>query len=108
MRDSNVPKFLKDDLPLFSALISDLFPTALIKEVDYGDLQKQIELSLDKMKMQRVPNLITKTIQLFETFNVRFGVMLVGNTNSGKTSCYKCLELTMSDLRRLNHVDQRY
>lgn len=38
MRDSNVPKFLKDDLPLFSALISDLFPTAVIKEVDYGDL----------------------------------------------------------------------
>lgn len=38
MRDSNVPKFLKDDLPLFSALISDLFPEATIKEVDYGDL----------------------------------------------------------------------
>ena len=39
MRDSNIPKFLSDDLPLFSALIQDLFPTVEIPPVNYGDLQ---------------------------------------------------------------------
>jgi len=33
MRDSNLPKFVKDDLPLFNALIKDLFPSLIIPTV---------------------------------------------------------------------------
>lgn len=39
------------------------------------------------MGLQEVPALTKKAIQLFETFNVRFGVMIVGLTNTGKTTC---------------------
>ena len=35
---------------------------------------------------------MAKVIQLFETFVVRFGVMLVGFTGSGKTTCYEILK----------------
>ena len=38
MRDSNIPKFLKDDLPLFQALISDLFPQAEIPPLELEEL----------------------------------------------------------------------
>lgn len=60
---------------------------------------------MDDLGLQKVENLITKVIQLFETFNVRFGVMLVGLTGSGKTSCYEILEHCMSELRRTGHSD---
>ena len=43
MRDANVPKFLKHDLPLFNAIIQDLFPTIEISENDYGNLEKVIK-----------------------------------------------------------------
>ena len=43
MRDSNIPKFLADDIPLFQALITDLFPTIEIPEVNYGELKIQVE-----------------------------------------------------------------
>ena len=108
MRDSNVPKFLKDDLPLFAAIIQDLFPTVEITDPDYGELQTQIELTLDHKSLQRHPNFILKTIQLFETFNVRFGVMLVGPTGAGKTTCYKVLEHTMISLRQKGSKDDRF
>jgi dynein heavy chain len=46
MRDANVPKFLSDDLPLFNALVNDLFPGIQVEEEVSGDLEKQIKRSL--------------------------------------------------------------
>jgi len=43
MRDSNVPKFLTWDLPLFAGIIQDLFPTTVVPYTDYGKLQIAIE-----------------------------------------------------------------
>ena len=60
MRDSNVPKFLEHDLPLFYGIISDLFPGVEVPYVDYGLLQTAIESTIDELQLQRVPRFITK------------------------------------------------
>ena len=78
LRDSNLPKFLYDDVPLFMGLIQDLFPGVEIPNVDYGTLQKAVERQLTLATLLPVPTYVAKIIQLFETMLVRHGVMVVG------------------------------
>lgn len=51
------------------------------------------------MWLQVVPAFTKKIIQLFDTFNVRFGVMLVGPTGSAKSECYRALVKAMTSLK---------
>jgi len=48
--------------------------------------------------LQNVDKLNQKVIQLFETMNVRFGVMIVGPAGGGKTTIYKVLADSMTQL----------
>ncbi|XRB21521.1 dynein axonemal heavy chain [Pseudoscourfieldia marina] len=108
MRDSNIPKFLKEDAALFRAIVEDLFPGVEVPLNDYGDLQKAVEASLLAAGKQLVDDFVLKTIQLHETFNVRFGVMLVGPTGGGKTVVYETLKAAMTMLREQKHKDDTY
>ena len=76
-----------------------MFPTIEIKENDYGKLKDTIEEMTRMGNLQTTEYFIVKVIQLFETFNVRFGVMLVGNTGGGKTRVWETLKNTFCVLR---------
>ena len=122
MRDSNVPKFLRDDLPLFHAIVGDLFPGVVVPKQETGDLERYAALScaeghcnwfvvmdscrerclwyplvtrsairdeLAKQGLQAVALHIDKILQLYDTFNVRFGVVITGPTTAGKTTAYR-------------------
>lgn len=42
IRDANVPKFLMEDLKLFTGIVSDLFPKIQDVPVDYGEMELSI------------------------------------------------------------------
>jgi len=98
MRDSNVPKFLEHDLPLFEGIVSDLFPGVDVPFIDYGQLKVKIEKNLTDNKYSCPPKYVGKVIQLLETMLVRHGIMLVGTTGTGKTTCSKTLGDALKDL----------
>ena len=108
LRDSNLPKFLYDDVPLFQGLISDLFPGVVIPEVEYGMLQTAIERQLSLAGLQPVPAYVAKVIQLFDTMLVRHGVMVVGSTLTGKTMCLQGLQKALSQLKRDGDESPKY
>ena len=98
MRDSNVPKFLEHDLPLFSGIVTDLFPGVEVPNIDYGDLEKAIINQLRLAKKQTPKKFVTKVIQLLETMMVRHGIMVVGVTGTGKTMCSSMLAKALTQL----------
>ncbi|XP_051560675.1 dynein axonemal heavy chain 6 [Myxocyprinus asiaticus] len=108
LRDSNLPKFLKDDAVLFSGILSDLFPGVTIPEHNYGILQSTIHSSLCNRSLQPLPSIISKVIQLYETMLVRHGVMLVGPTGGGKTTVYRVLADTLDTLYHAGHQNPFY
>jgi len=99
LRDVNVPKFLKDDLPLFENIILDLFPGVDRPQVDYGDLLTAINKSCEVKNLQPEEVFVGKIIQLYDTIQVRHGLMIVGPTGGGKTSNYTILQHAMTSLK---------
>lgn len=91
----NLAKFLVEDNPLFNGILSDLFPGVRLPGSDYQVLTKAIEAvsgegieiaSGNTQRLECLPAFIEKTIQLYEMVLVRHGVMIVGETCSGKTA----------------------
>ena len=53
MRDSNVPKFLDEDLPLFHAILRDLFPGVKVPYDTYGELEEAIRSEIRSNGLQK-------------------------------------------------------
>jgi dynein heavy chain len=120
----NIPRLTTDDVPLFSGVITDLFPLDEAPHFDYGVLLKAIEgelvrngyqVSLPSIQFsvgltvlapancnifQATPKAILKVLELYETKNSRHSVMIVGRTGSGKSVTWKTLKDSLSFLNR--------
>lgn len=97
--DVNLPKFNTADIPLFKGITSDLFPGVELPTPDYrtllqaiGEVCKEDNLQLDEPFLRAV-------IQLYETVCVRHGLMVVGETFSGKTRVTHTLAKAMTRIR---------
>lgn len=105
INDVNLAKFLVEDLPLFRGITSDLFPGVDLPKAEYDILPSCITATADAgieiapgnvVRLECRPEYMAKTIQLYEMVLVRHGVMVVGQTCSGKTATIHNLAKAMT------------
>ena len=98
--DSNVPKFVADDVPLFNGIMQDLFPGASFPKRDYPELLPAMHNDMEKKALDPVDTWVAKCIQFYETLIVRHGVMLVGVTLTGKTEARNNIANALAELSK--------
>ncbi|KAG5501858.1 hypothetical protein JKF63_04128 [Porcisia hertigi] len=103
MQDANVPKFLREDTILFMALVKDLFPTIVVEENSNLLLHDYIQRQFTEDGLQVVSGLLKKSMQLYDTLVVRHGVMLVGQTFSGKSSVLRTVQRALTRIKQDGH-----
>jgi len=99
MRDLIIPKLVYIDIPLFKALLSDLFPEVNAPQEDSMILRDALIDVCKLNNLQPVDAWISKIIQIFDCKIARHGNMIVGKTGSGKSRAREMLIKAMARLK---------
>ncbi|KAL8448543.1 hypothetical protein Emed_003723 [Eimeria media] len=96
LRDMNIPKLIKPDVPLFLGLLRDLFPGVSCERVALPSFQEAVQMELQSKGFksrhkQEFENQVDKVVQLHETMETRHSTMVVGPTGGGKTVIIEAL-----------------
>ncbi|XP_055685262.1 dynein axonemal heavy chain 8-like [Lutzomyia longipalpis] len=100
LRDMNLSKFIAEDKPIFLSLIRDIFPSVRLIRAQQESLQETIAKYTQEEKLINTPEWNLKVQQLYETCLVRHGIMVMGESFSGKTTA---MEVVLEHFRKLGH-----
>ena len=98
LRDMNMSKFVAEDVTLFLSLIDDIFPGTKADKATFPDVEAAMAKVATAKGLQLHPTWLSKCVQLYETYQVRHGIMLVGPTGAGKTAIAETLAGALTEL----------
>jgi dynein heavy chain, axonemal len=114
MLDLIKPKLVYLDLPLFMALLSDLFPGVELPAAEGGELRATLEAELLAAGLQVVPEFVTKIIQVCCQLLLRCAAALLNCSEAcrfnivvrAKSACQRCRRAALA-LANLTNTSAR-
>ncbi|XP_063228083.1 LOW QUALITY PROTEIN: dynein axonemal heavy chain 7-like [Bacillus rossius redtenbacheri] len=104
--DVNLPKFLSRDVPLFEGIISDLFPGTKLPTVAHDTFLDILLKTCEKLNIQPTEAFKVKVIQMYEMMFIRHSIMLVGLPFAGKSTAFKVLAATLTEMHENGHNEE--
>ena len=97
--DSVVPKLVSEDIPLFTSLMQAVFPGSELPRSNEKQLLAAVGAICEEDSLELTPGWLEKVLQLKQVLDMRHGVMMVGQSHTGKTTAWRTL------LKALSRVD---
>lgn len=74
---SIVPRLVMDDVPAYLGLVAEMFPEQKVPEASDDPLKLAFEGILQEEHLQPLPRFVEKAMQLYQTQQLRHGVLVV-------------------------------
>jgi dynein heavy chain 1 len=94
-----LPKLVLQDIPLFTSLLTAVFPGVGLPKVNDELILEAIKAICEEDSLEIDETWIQKILQLKEVLDMRHGVMMVGPSGTGKSTAWRVL------LKALSKVD---
>lgn len=95
LRVNTLSKLTFGDTKRFNALVEDVFPSLVPKDVSYEELEEEIKKTVAELKLDLLPLQLRKILQFYEALNQRMGVVIVGPGGCGKSTLWKILKMSL-------------
>ena len=86
-----IPKLVSEDITLFNSLLSGVFPDCKIEEVREDALKNKIIELCQLRNLNPENKFIDKILQLYSIQKMHHGVMMVGQSGTGKSAAWKII-----------------
>jgi len=107
IRETIAPKLIRDDVDLMKAIEKDCFPGVQYVPANLERLENAIRTLAAERQLVVNEAWMTKVLQLYQIQKIHHGVMMVGNSGSGKSGAWKLLLDALrivEDVEGVSHV----
>ncbi|KAK4618664.1 Dynein heavy chain, cytoplasmic [Fulvia fulva] len=91
IRETIAPKLVREDADLMRQVEEEAFPGVQYKPAPLEKLRAALQEVVEERKLVATDSWLTKVLQLYQIQSLHHGVMMVGNSGTGKSTAWQTL-----------------